>query len=276
MVNRKQLHPERSPRDKFGQLVRAMRDERGWTQEELARRLGCTGSQVSAIETGRRSTTQRFAKKLDLTFGTGDRLERQSQAVRPAALLEGFSEYLSHEARAAEVRLFENGVVPGPLQTREYAQALADGAVQRDDISPEQAHDRVEVLIERQAALVRKPWPLVFVVLDESCIRRQVGSPEIMRAQMERLIEFALLPNTALQIAPFSMGERKPFIRLVHLLTLPDRSLMSYVESQTQGFLDRDQASVLPLVKNYHQLQVEAASQADSVAMIEQLRKGTQ
>ncbi|MFJ7420194.1 hypothetical protein ACIQXD_16510 [Streptomyces uncialis] len=61
----------------------------------------------------------------------------------------------------------------------------------------------------------------------------------------------------------------------MYLLTMPDRSLMSYVESQTQGHLDRELSSVLPLVRNYHQLQIGAASQADSIAMIEDLRKGT-
>lgn len=61
---------------------------------------------------------------------------------------------------------------------------------------------------------------------------------------------------------------------MVFLLTLPDRSLMSYVESQTQGHLDRELSSVLPLVRNYHQLQIAAVSQAESVAMIEELRKG--
>ncbi|MFE7133057.1 Scr1 family TA system antitoxin-like transcriptional regulator [Streptomyces sp. NPDC057638] len=275
MVNRKELNPDRSPREKFGLLVRGLRDERGWTQEELARRLGCTGAHVSAVETGRRPATQQFAKALDRVFGLGDRLERQSKAGLQTSLLDGFSTYLSHEARAAEIRWFESGVIPGPLQTREYAQELAQGAVERDDITPEQAVDRVDVLIRRQAALVRAPAPLIFAVLDESCIRRQVGGSEIMRAQFDRLLEFARMSSTTLQVAPFTMGARKPLVRMVSLLTLPDRSLVSWEESQTHGYLDRELSSVLPLVKNYHQLQAEAASQAESVAMIEQLRKGT-
>ncbi|GAA2620339.1 hypothetical protein Stube_10130 [Streptomyces tubercidicus] len=72
-----------------------------------------------------------------------------------------------------------------------------------------------------------------------------------------------------------AIGERRPFNRLVNLLTLPDRPVVSYVESETHGHLDREITSVLPLVRACHQLQAEALSQRIQVAMTEQLRKGT-
>ncbi|MER6915781.1 helix-turn-helix transcriptional regulator [Streptomyces sp. NPDC000594] len=275
MVNRKELDPERSPRDKFGQVVRTMREERGWTQEELAERIRCTGSHVSAVETGRRPATKQFAKRLDRAFGSGDRLERQSQALRSDALLEGFPEYVECEGRAEEIRLFEAALIPGLLQTREYAEAIEADHVRRGILTPEQAEERISLLIRRQVSLSRTLPPLISVVMDESCIHRQVGGAEVMSAQYTRLLEFAEQSNTALQIAPYSMGERRPFNRLVILLTLANGSPAAYVESQTQGYLDREITFVRPLVRDYHQLQVGALSQAKSVAMIEQLRKGT-
>ncbi|MER7044333.1 helix-turn-helix domain-containing protein [Streptomyces jumonjinensis] len=277
-MNRKDLNPDEGPVAAFGVRLRGAREGRGWTQEHLADLMGYSSQHISAMETGRKPPTLRSSLSADTVFGlagTTASFERAYIEIKRGALLEGFPEYLSREGQAAEIRFFESGLIPGPLQTREYAQELANSAVQRGDITPEQAVDRVEFLIERQAALVRTPPPLIFVVLDESCIRRPIGGPAVMDAQLARLIEFAEQPSTALQIAPFSMGARQPFIRLVHLLTLPDRSLMSYVESQTQGHLDRELTSVLPLVRNYHQLQIEAASQAESVAMINQARKGT-
>lgn len=96
-----------------------------------------------------------------------------------------------------------------------------------------------------------------------------------MAAQLERLVEFAELPNTLLQVAPFEIGERRTFDLPVNLLTLPDRSVICYAESQAQGHLDRESTSVMPMLTAYHQLQAEALSQAASVAMISQLRKGT-
>ncbi|MER7043824.1 helix-turn-helix domain-containing protein [Streptomyces jumonjinensis] len=277
MVNRKDLNPEASPQAAFGARIRRSREAHGWTQEALSTRMGVSSGHISGVETTRKSSSLRFAKAADVVFGlvgTVDTFERQWHEMHNGSLLEGYPEYVGYQSRAAEIRLFESGIIPGVLQTQEYANVLADSAVQRGDITSDQASERVEFLIEQQSTLVRTPPPLIFAVLDESCIRNPIGGPAIMDAQLARLVEFAGQSNTSLQIAPYSMAERKPFIRLVYLLTLPDRSLMSYVESQTQGNLDRGLSSVLPLVKNYHQLQIGAASQAESVAMIEQLRKG--
>jgi len=206
-------------------------------------------------------------------LGTGDSLERQSRALRHTAILEGFPEYVVHEKRAAEIRLFELGIVPGLLQTPEYAAAIATGAVRRGAITEQQAEERLTLLAERQASLERTPPPLVYAVLDESCIRRPVGGQEVMAAQLDRLISFAELPTTVLQVAPYTLGERRAFDLPVRLATLPDRSLIVYAESATQGHLDRDSRVVLPMLTAYHQLQAEACPQAESVAMIEQLRR---
>lgn len=221
--------------------------------------------------------TLRFSRSADLAFGiTGtDTFERAWREIRHGSLLEGFPEFVGHEGRAAEIRLYEVGVIPGLLQTPEYASVLAGGAVKRGAITPDQADERVALVAERQAALVRTSPPLIFVVLDESCIHRPVGERAVMEAQLARLIEFAELPNTVLQIAPFDMGERRPFNLPVTVLTLPDRSLMSYAESAQRGHLERESTSVLPMLTAYHQLQAEAPSQAASVVMLDQLRKGT-
>ncbi|MGW2845409.1 helix-turn-helix domain-containing protein [Streptomyces sp. NPDC001274] len=275
MVNRKELDPDQSPSAALGARLRSLRDERGWTQDELGGRMGCSGAHISAVETGRRKPTRRFSVTVDRVFGTGDRFERQSLAVRKAPLIEGFPEYVTYEARASEIRLYEVGVIPGLLQTPEYAAALEADAVRREAITPEQAEERVELVSQRQGSLARSPSPLILVVLDEGCIRRPMGSPDVMDAQLANLIRFAALPNTVLQVAPFSMGERRPFSLPITILTMPDRSVMSYAESTHRGHLERESAFVLPILTAYHQLQAEAPSQAASVAMIEQTRKGS-
>lgn len=277
MVNRKELHPESGPRAAFGARLRSSREARGWTQDDLAERMGYSSKHISAVETARREATLRFVRGADVALGlvgTVDAFEREWRETRSGSLLEGFPEYVSIEGRAAEIRLYEVGVIPGLLQTPEYAAALAEGAVKRDAITPEQARERVALVADRQAALVRKPSPLVFVVLDEGCILRPVGGAEVMDAQFCRLIQFAAMPNGVLQVAPFAMGVRRPFNYPITVLTLPDRSLMSYAESAQLGHLERESTFVLPVLTAYHQLQAEALSQADSVAMIERLRKG--
>ncbi|MGW8552636.1 helix-turn-helix domain-containing protein [Streptomyces tubercidicus] len=278
MVNVKALNPDASPQAAYGARVRSSREARGWKQDELAERMGYSGRHISAVETGCKPPTRRFSRALDTALGlagTTDSFERAWGEIRNGSLLEGFPEYLDQEARAAEVRLFEVGAIPGLLQTPEYARAMEEGNVKRGTLSPEQADERVSFLAGRQAALTRRVPPMVIVVLDESCIRRPIGGAEVMERQLAHLIEFADQPDATLQLAPYAIGERRPFNRLVNLLTLPDRSVFSYVESETHGHLDREITSVLPLVRAYHHLQAEALSQADSVAMIEQARKGT-
>ncbi|PBC84244.1 MULTISPECIES: helix-turn-helix transcriptional regulator [unclassified Streptomyces] len=277
-MNRKELTPESSPREAFGARLRSSREARGWTQDELAVRMGYSSTHVSAVETGRKPPTLRFSRSADRTFGiegTVDTFERDWREIRQGSLLEGFPEYVGHEGRAAEIRLYEVGVIPGLLQTSDYASVIVDSAVKRGAITPEQADERMSLVAERQAALVRTPPPLVFVVLDESCIRRPIGGLAVMEAQLVRLIEFAELPNTVLHVAPFDMGERRPFSLPITVLTLPDRSLMSYAESAQRGHLERESTSVLPILTAYHQLQADALSQAASVAMINDFRKGT-
>ncbi|MFD3910572.1 Scr1 family TA system antitoxin-like transcriptional regulator [Streptomyces sp. NPDC058603] len=278
MVNRRELNPESSPRAAFGARVRRLREDRGWSQEDLAGKVEYSSQHISAIETARKPPTLSFSRKIDLVFGTAgtaDSFEREWRDMRHGSLLEGFPEYVGHEGRAAEVRLYEVGVIPGLLQTPEYASVLAGSAVKRGAVTSDQASERVALVAERQAALTRTPPPWVFVVLDESCIRRPVGEPAIMEAQLTRLVEFAELPNTVLQVAPFGMGECRPFDLPLYILTLSDRSLMSYAESAHRGHLERESKFVLPILGAYHQLQATALSQEASVALIEQLRKGT-
>ncbi|MEV6419087.1 helix-turn-helix transcriptional regulator [Streptomyces sp. NPDC051662] len=277
MVNRRELNPESSPRAAFGARVRRLREDRGWSQEDLAGKVEYSSQHISAIETARKPPTLSFSRKLDLVFGTGDTadsFEREWRDMRHGSLLEGFPEYVGYEGRAAEIRLYEVGVIPGLLQTPEYASVLAGSAVKRGAVTVDQASERVALVAERQAALIRTPPPWVFVVLDESCIRRPIGGPAIMEAQLARLVEFAALPNSVLQVAPFDMGDRRPFNLPITVLTLPDRSLLSYAESAQRGHLERDNTFVLPMLSAYHQLQAESHSPAESVAMISQLRKG--
>ena len=276
-MNRKELNPDASLRAAYGARLRSLRESRGWTQDDLAEHMGYSSVHISAVETARKPPTLRFSHSADGAFGLegADTFARQWHELKQGSLLEGFPEYVAYEGRAVELRLYDIGVVPGLLQTHEYAKVLTDSVAERGAISPEQALERVDFLMERQAALERSRPPMVMVVMDESCIRRWVGGGEVMKAQLDRLIEFAARPNTVLQVTPFSIGERRPFTLPVNLVTMSDRSVMYYAESQAQGFFDREPTSVMPVLTAYHQLQAEALSQAETVAMISQLRKGS-
>jgi len=272
-LNRKKLDPDSSPEAEFGAALREERERQGLTQEQLAARTGHSSSHISAVETARKKPTLQVARLVDKALGTGDKFERKWHKMNDAGLLEGFAQYVSHESTAAEIRLYEVGVIPGLLQTPEYTRAVTYAAIARGAITSEQAEERIALIEERQASLLRLPLPQIFVVLDESCLRRPVGEPEVMKGQLDRLLEFAEQPNTVLQIAPFTMGERRPLSLPLYVLTMPDRSLMTYAESAHRGQLERDITFVAPLLTSYYQLQADALSPAESVAMIRKLRK---
>lgn len=276
-MNKNELNPDASPEAAYGARLRSLREARGWTQEVLADRTEYSSVHISAVENGRKPPTLRFSRSVDVAFGiagTPESFEREYREIKHGGLLEGFPEYVGFEGRAVEIRLFQIGLIPGLLQTPEYARTVADGDVQRGAIPPEQAEERVSFLMERQAALVCPRPPMVLVVMDESCLRQQVGHAGVMEGQLRRLVEVASLPNWVLQVSPFAIGARRSFNLPVNLLTLADRCVMAYTESQARGHLERETTAVVPMLTAYHQLQAEALSQAESVAMIEQVRKG--
>ncbi|WP_329441587.1 helix-turn-helix transcriptional regulator [Streptomyces sp. NBC_01426] len=278
-MNRNELAPDASPRAAFGARLRSLREARGWTLDDLSERMEYSASHISGVENANRAPTVKFAQRADRALeltGTGETLTNDVFRIKSGSLLEGFPEYVLSEGRAAEVRYFETGIIPGLLQTEAYAEALAQSAVRRGTITPEQAHERVAVVAERQDALRRTPAPpLVMAVLDESCVRRPIGTIAEWDAQLSRLMEFAEQPNTVFQLAPFSMGVRRAFNLPLYILTMPDRSIVAYAESATRGHLERDGKFVAPILSTYYQLQAHALSQPDSVTMIRQIREGT-
>ncbi|MDH6122517.1 hypothetical protein ABH930_006796 [Kitasatospora sp. GAS204A] len=241
------------------------------SQVGLGRIIGFSDTLISCIERATRNPTFEFATKSDVALLTGGTLELMWWNLKHKGLLEGFPEYASHEAKAAEIRHFEMGIVPGLLQTREYAAAFALAAVRRGSITKDQAEERIEFLASRQRLLLERPSaPLLHVVLDEGSIHRTVGGAKVMRKQLQHIEELANRPNVTIQIAPYSLAEELPFTMMVTLLTMSDRAVLAYSECQLRGFLERGGDTARAWEKDYHQLQVEALSKG---ATLELLRK---
>ncbi|MFB7619318.1 helix-turn-helix domain-containing protein [Kitasatospora sp. NPDC056181] len=269
-----QLDPSVSPLAAFGAQLRRSRKAAGLTQAELGARTALSDSQVSNLERGTRSPTLDWVVAADRALGTDGTLELTYWSLSGGgSLLEGFPEYVAQEAKAVELRQFELGVVPGLFQTRAYAETLAAADVRRGAITTDDAEARVSYLLTRQQRLEGKNVPFVHAVLDESCIRRLVGGAAVMREQLDRLVELSERPRTIIQVAPFSLGERRSLALPVVLLTMPDRGMLGYTESQERGFLTRESETVTAWARDYDRLQVGASSDVASVDMIRAARK---
>jgi Domain of unknown function (DUF5753) len=151
-----------------------------------------------------------------------------------------FRAYVDLESAARLIRTYEGQFVPGLLQTEDYMRALVGGAQLQD--SPEEAERRVALRLGRQALLQREDAPRLWAVVDEAALRRPVGGPRVMRAQLERLIDAAELPNVTLQVLPLAAGAHPAMVGAFSVLRFADQELpdVVYVEHlNNASYLDR-------------------------------------
>ncbi|WP_181442636.1 helix-turn-helix domain-containing protein [Streptomyces tateyamensis] len=272
-MNRKKLDPKSGPYAPFGIQLRRLREEKGWTQGELGRRMGYSDTHISAVETALKSPKLEFALAADKALDSGNQLELLWWSAQHGALIEGLPEYLNIEAKAIAMRMFEINIIPAILQTLEYARVYETALVARGRSTAEQVEERMNLLQSRQRCFERSPMPTVHAVLDEACLRRPIGGAQVMARQLRHLETMAQCPGVTIQVAPFELGEDRPFYHPVWLLTLPHRAMVGYGETLKRGFLERDADTVAEWARDYDQLQVEALSRAASLRFIRRLRE---
>ena len=156
----------------------------------------------------------------------------------------GLLQLIGYETAASINRNFETLLVPGLLQTEEYAHAVVR---QWEERTPERAlEDRVDTLVEirmrRQELLERADPPLLFFILDEAVVRRLIGGKAVMRHQIRRLIEMADRPNVTVEVVPFTAGAhpglKGPFV----VMEFPDAADddVLYLEGARGDLISRD------------------------------------
>ncbi|MFD7415274.1 helix-turn-helix domain-containing protein [Kitasatospora purpeofusca] len=272
-MNRKKLDPQSSPRAAFGLRLRTSREAIGLTQGQLGYLIGYSDTHISAVETALKSPTLEFARKCDEALGLEGTLETMWWGLKATALLDGFPEHAAQESRATRIRVFEANIIPGLLQTIPYAAALASAAVRRGRITKIQADERLKFLSNRQRLLARSEAPLFHAVLDESCIRRPIGGPDVMKEQLAHLEDVSASSRIIIQVSPFDLGEEAPFRVSMTLLSFADRTVVGYSESLERGYVVRTPGTVAAWEEDYHRLQVEALSKRASQAMIRKARE---
>ncbi|MFE0455056.1 helix-turn-helix domain-containing protein [Streptomyces sp. NPDC058914] len=208
-------------RRKLGAELRALRARVGLTSGQAARLVGWHQSKVSRIETGTSGTKPADVRLLLDAYGVTDPQLRELMLALAGSVESGgrdhwvhayrgvlppaYRDFISLESQATAMRTLETTVVPGLLQTPEYARAVTRAAV--EGVDEEQLDTLVEVRLARQDVLRVRPPLELNAVLDEAVLRREVGGPEVMARQLERLMEAARLPQVTLQVLPFTAGE---------------------------------------------------------------------
>lgn len=206
----------RSPtvrRRELGALLRALRNQKGLTIEQVAASLLCSTSKVSRMETGHGSATLRDIRDLCELYGITDEAERDRlRSLAREGKQTGwwqsydldFSTYVGLEAEATALRYYQSTIVPGLLQTADYARAMLEVSVPK--LTPVRTTELLEVKMTRQRVLAREPPLRLWAVLDEAALHRVVGGPAVMAAQLDRLIEGTGNSNVTIRIVPYAAG----------------------------------------------------------------------
>ncbi|XVU25249.1 helix-turn-helix domain-containing protein [Actinoplanes sp. CA-054009] len=238
----------------LGTQLRKLREAKGITREDAGWEIRASGSKISRMELGRVSFKERDVNDLLTLYGVKDANERESllvlarQANNPgwwqqfSDVMPGwFQSYLGLEAAATLIRTYEIQFVPGLLQTADYARAVI--MLGHAGVTPEEMDRRVELRRQRQAILDRPgDAPQLWAVIDEAVLRRPIGGIDVMRAQIEFLIEAAKKPNVRLQIIPFHAGGHAAAGGPFAILRFPEPELpdVVYVEQLTSAiYLDK-------------------------------------
>jgi transcriptional regulator with XRE-family HTH domain len=266
----------------LGSQLHRLRESRGITAEQAAETIRGSHSKISRMENGRTGFKQRDVADLLTFYGVTDDEERAAllnlarEANTPgwwhaySDILPSWAQpYVGLEAAASVIRTYQIQIVPGLLQTEGYARALIG---QGSATSDEEIARRSELRASRQEILRRPDAPQLWVVIDEAALRRPVGSREIVREQLQHLIEVADYPAVTLQIMPFSAGAHSamggPFTIL--RFAEPDLADVVYIEQLTSAlYLDKPVE-----VDSYLEVMEQLCLQAEPVANTTRLLRG--
>ncbi|MEU5280716.1 helix-turn-helix transcriptional regulator [Streptomyces asoensis] len=257
----------------FGELLRHFREGALLTQEALAKAIPCDRSLVARVEAGTRVPQEPFAKKCDEVLRTGGALARLWGRVDWYPQVEHpdwFERRARMDAETVALRAYQTHVVPGLLQTPEYAAALfARRLPQADDVE-----ERVRARLSRQQRFYAEGGPYYFAVLDETCLRHVVGGQEVMREQCAHLLRAGRLPNIRIQVVPLSRSDIDRPDTSLSLIRLPDGHEWVYSESLDRGHFTDDPAVFLAHSHTYDVLRADALSAPESAALISDVMEG--
>ncbi|MEU1800000.1 helix-turn-helix transcriptional regulator [Streptomyces sp. NPDC019937] len=236
----------------LGMRLRHLRERAGVSYDAAAKALHVNQTTVRRMEKAEVGLKLPYVEKLLQTYGVGqDEVESFLGLVEEAnqpgwwhrfrdVLPDWFSLYVSLEGAASRIRAYEPHFVPGLLQTEDYARALLRiGFPQGTD---QEIDRRVALRMERQELLSRPDGPHLWAVMDETVFRLHIGGPQIMRAQIDHLIETVQMPNVTLQVVPFASGPHPgmggPF--QLFRFQIPELPDIVYAEGLTgAGYLDQ-------------------------------------
>ncbi|MEV7965594.1 helix-turn-helix transcriptional regulator [Sphaerisporangium sp. NPDC088356] len=274
--------PRRSPTARHRRLVaelRGLREASAKSRQEVAELVGTTDITLWRYETGLTRPAPADVAALLEVYGVagearGQLLEMAREARKRGwwhrhrqTLKPGFDSYIGLEAEASVLRTYQPQVVPGLLQTEEYARAVIEATA----MGQAEVEEKVAVRMSRQDLVTRPDYPIqIVVVLDEAVIRRQVGGPGVMRGQLLHLLEAGALPNVDIRILPFASGAHSALDGQFNLLEFPEPGDVDlvYLEQAASGLVLEEPQERRRYAMMFADLLARALSSGDTAALV--------
>jgi transcriptional regulator with XRE-family HTH domain len=275
---------DRSPtlrRRELASQLRDLRKQSGRTVEDVAREMLCSPPKISRIETGVRPASPRDVRDLCTIYGVDDSLRERLMALAREAKHQGWwnkyediaiDRLIGLEVEAGQISSYESCVIPWMFQTREYARAVIRGSLPR--IADHILDERVAARLTRQEIITRESPPHFWSLVDESSLRRRVGSGQIMRDQLKGMVELAAIPNITLQVVPFGLGAHPGLDNTFELLEFQSgQPPVVYVESMAGGLYLESMSDIDRYKEALMHLRAGALDPESSISLIEQVRE---
>ncbi|QIQ05385.1 helix-turn-helix domain-containing protein [Streptomyces liangshanensis] len=263
----RELTPDRSARHLFGSEMRRHRELAGMSLESLATVVRYAKSSLARYETADAMIPPDLPGRLDAAFGTDGLFEKLYGLAKYEIHPDKYRRRMELEARARVIDQYAGQLVPGLVQTEDYARALF--RVTNPRANSEAIEEKVAARMGRQALLAATPGPDLSVILDEAVVRRPVGGSAVMRSQLARLCALVDTPTTTVQLLPFGHGEHALLGGgTLTLMTLDDKSSVVYEEGLTSGTLVEEPEAVRTRRRDYDLMRAYALSPRDTAARI--------
>ncbi|WP_130797083.1 helix-turn-helix domain-containing protein [Streptomyces otsuchiensis] len=260
----------RTPRQKYGDELRRRRIAAGMTQEALSAIVVCSPTLISHFEAGRRLPNPDDAKRIDQALKTDGWFARWLEDLE-RRYADHFLEAAELEQLAEEIRQFGAMLVPGLLQTPEYAREIFVTGCPNP--MAEAIDERVVNRMTRAALLEDPASPVIWTLLDEAAIRRPVGGPVVMARQLEKVAALAEAGRLRLHLLPFAVGSHALLEGMVSMMSFSDGAPMAYTEGVLNGRLIDDPAQVTRCQSLYDLALSDALPHQESVALLRAVAK---
>ncbi|MFI6699977.1 helix-turn-helix domain-containing protein [Streptomyces sp. NPDC050509] len=270
-----EVHREPDPSDSlrtFGAVVQALREHAGYSRADFGGVVRFSKHTVESIELGRRMPDQSFVESAEEVLGNTGALRKAARFLTrgEAGLAAWFRRWARLEKVAVSLCTYECRLVPGLLQSEEYARAVFDNGI--PPFSDDQLEAQVIARLERQKLLSERPnVPFSFIV-EEHIFRRRLGGTEVTRGLLDHVLELTAPRNVTLQIMPLDAEFHACLDGPMRLLETPERRRLAYSEGQQNGRLISDAKEVSLLYQCYDTLRSQALNPKDSRGLLERLR----